>query len=75
MDDGRRRGYVQVVTGTLRQQDGDTLTLDDVALTGNVLTFRAGGVFYRGVVDGDTITGTATVDGLRSAWTVTRARP
>ncbi|MXZ73310.1 MAG: methyltransferase domain-containing protein [Acidobacteria bacterium] len=63
----------QVATGTLRRQNGNPLTLDDVALTGDVLTFRAGGALYRGVADGDTITGTATTGGRQAAWTVTRA--
>lgn len=64
----------QAATGTLRRQNGSTLPLDEVALTGDVLTFRADGVLYRGVVSGDTITGTATTGGRQSAWTVTRAR-
>ena len=65
----------QTVTGTLRREGGGALTLDDVALLGDALTFRAGGMLYRGVVDGDTITGTATAGGRQSAWTVTRAGP
>lgn len=65
----------QTVTGTFRRQGGGALTLDDVALLGDLLTFRAGGRLYRGVVDGDTITGTATAGGRQSAWTVTRAGP
>ncbi|MYD72628.1 MAG: methyltransferase domain-containing protein [Acidobacteria bacterium] len=63
----------QVATGTLRRQNGNPLTLDDVALTGDVLTFRAGDALYRGVADGDTITGTATTGGRQAVWTVTRA--
>lgn len=65
----------QTVTGTFRRQGGGALTLDDVALLGDALTFRADGTLYRGVVDGDTITGTATAGGRQSAWTVTRAGP
>ena len=65
----------QVAAGTLRRQDGGTLTLDEVALSGDALTFRAGGVLYQGLVNGDTITGTATAGGRQSAWTVTRAGP
>lgn len=65
----------QTVTGTFHRQGGGALTLDDVALLGDALTFRASGRLYRGVVDGDTITGTATAGGRQSAWTVTRAGP
>ena len=65
----------QVATGTLHQQGGGTLPLNEVALTGDALTARADGVLYRGLVDGDTITGTATTGGRQSAWTVTRAGP
>ena len=65
----------QVATGTLRRQNGSTSTLDEVALTGDALTFRADDVVYRGIVNGDTITGTATTGGAQSAWTVTRATP
>ena len=65
----------QTVTGTFRRRGGGALALDDGALLGDALTFRAGGTLYRGVVDGDTITGTATAGGRQSAWTVTRAGP
>lgn len=65
----------QTVTGTFRRQGGGALPLDDVTLLGDALAFRAGGMLYSGVVDGDTITGTATAGGRQSAWTVTRAEP
>ncbi len=63
----------QEVTGTLREAPGAAAPLEEVTLQGDALTFRAGSMRYRGVVTGDTITGTIISGGRQAVWTVTRA--
>ncbi len=65
----------QEVTGTLREAPGAAAPLEEVTLQGDALTFRAGSMRYRGVVTGDTITGTIISGGRQAVWTVTRAGP
>jgi precorrin-6B methylase 2 len=57
----------QVVSGTL----GST-AISDGRLSGEQLTFRAGGTQYTGRISGDRIEGTATTSGKQEKWSATR---
>jgi hypothetical protein len=60
----------QMVSGTLRTSTG-TSAIADGRLRGDQITFTAGGMQYRGRVNGNTITG-ITVGGARTSWRATR---
>jgi hypothetical protein len=57
----------QKVSGTL-SSGGKTVPLQDGKLRGNEITFRAGGVDYKGTVNGKRIDGTSA----SGAWNATR---
>jgi SAM-dependent methyltransferase len=58
----------QMVSGTLRA-DGKTLPLRDAKVRGNEIVFNAGGVQYRGTVNGTKMEGSSR----SGAWSATRA--
>jgi precorrin-6B methylase 2 len=61
----------QTVAGTLRS-GGSTVQIANGRLRGNEITFNAGGAAYKGIVNGNSMTGSMT-GGAGSNWSATRA--
>jgi hypothetical protein len=59
----------QTFTGTL-----GTSAIADGKVTGDEVSFTAGGVTYTGRLSGDRLAGSATTPGGKNAWSATRSR-
>jgi hypothetical protein len=58
----------QTVTGTIADK-----AISNGKLVGEEIRFGAGGVEYRGRINGNVIAGTVSADGAARAWRVTRS--
>ncbi len=62
----------QMLSGTLNS-GGRSTPISEGRMRGDQITFHAGGTVYTGRVNGNTIQGTVSYNGGRTAWSATRA--